>query len=187
MKLYERDRTNVQIKNASGLMENYEVIANFPFSSETKKMSILVKNKETGRYIYYIKGAEVVMELKVKPSQRAPLLEFCESLAMEGLRTLVIAQKILTQQQVDAFLLKYQEASARLRHREKHIQAVLQEFETDADFLGVTGVEDRLQNNVQLTIESLKSAGIQVWMLTGDKVETATSIAISAGLKHRRH
>jgi phospholipid-translocating ATPase len=68
MKLYERDRTNVQIKNASGLMENYEVIANFPFSSETKKMSILVKNKETGRYIYYIKGAEVVMELKVKPS-----------------------------------------------------------------------------------------------------------------------
>ena len=51
----------------------------------------------------------------------------------------------------------------------------------------MTGVEDRLQNNVQLTIESLKSAGIQVWMLTGDKVETATSIAISAGLKHRRH
>lgn len=55
------------------------------------------------------------------------------------------------------------------------------------EFLGVTGVEDKLQNNVQLTIESLKSAGIQVWMLTGDKVETATSIAISAGLKHRRH
>ncbi len=51
----------------------------------------------------------------------------------------------------------------------------------------MTGVEDKLQNNVQLTIESLKSAGIQVWMLTGDKVETATSIAISAGLKHRRH
>lgn len=48
-------------------------------------------------------------------------------------------------------------------------------------------MEDKLQNNVQLTIESLKSAGIQVWMLTGDKVETATSIAISAGLKSRRH
>mmetsp|Transcript_103060 Transcript_103060/g.142612 ORF Transcript_103060/g.142612 Transcript_103060/m.142612 type:complete len:80 (+) Transcript_103060:2042-2281(+) len=53
------------------------------------------------------------------------------------------------------------------------------------DFIGVTGVEDKLQKNVESTIESLKSAGIQVWMLTGDKVETATSIAISSGLKSR--
>lgn len=78
------------------MSENFEVLANFPFSSETKKMSILVKQKETGRYIYYVKGAEVVMEHKVKPQQRSPLLEFCESLAMEGLRTLVIAQKVLS-------------------------------------------------------------------------------------------
>jgi magnesium-transporting ATPase (P-type) len=54
-------------------------------------MSILVRQKETGRFIYYAKGAEVVMEHKVKPSQRSPLLEFCETLAFEGLRTLVIA------------------------------------------------------------------------------------------------
>jgi phospholipid-translocating ATPase len=55
------------------------------------------------------------------------------------------------------------------------------------ELLGVTGVEDKLQNDVQRTIESLKSAGIQIWMLTGDKVETATSIAISSGLKQRNH
>jgi phospholipid-translocating ATPase len=55
------------------------------------------------------------------------------------------------------------------------------------DYLGVTGVEDKLQNNVELTIESLKSAGIQIWMLTGDKIETATSIAISSGLKTKRN
>ncbi len=54
-------------------------------------MSILVKHKESGRYIYYIKGAEVVMAHKVRPSQRSPVLEYCEQLAMEGLRTLVIA------------------------------------------------------------------------------------------------
>jgi phospholipid-translocating ATPase len=90
-KLIERDRLSVAIRNGDGLTENYEILANFPFSSETKKMSILVKHKETGRYIYYIKGAEVVMSTKVRPSQRAPLLEYCESLAMEGLRTLVIA------------------------------------------------------------------------------------------------
>ena len=55
------------------------------------------------------------------------------------------------------------------------------------DFLGVTGVEDKLQENVEMTIESLKAAGIQVWMLTGDKVETATNIAISTGLKARKN
>ena len=55
------------------------------------------------------------------------------------------------------------------------------------DFLGVTGVEDKLQDNVELTIESLKAAGLQIWMLTGDKVETATNIAISTGLKSRKN
>jgi len=65
------------------------------------------------------------------------------------------------------------------------------------ELLGITGVEgkfsrflsifvDKLQNEVALTIEGLRSAGIQVWMLTGDKVETATCIAISAGFKDRR-
>lgn len=68
MYLLERDRTQIQIKNADHQYENYEVLANFPFSSETKKMSILVRQKETGRFIYYVKGAEVAMETKVKPS-----------------------------------------------------------------------------------------------------------------------
>ena len=52
-------------------------------------------------------------------------------------------------------------------------------------FLGVSGVEDKLQANVQTTIDSLKSAGIQIWMLTGDRVETGLSTAISAGLKSK--
>ena len=53
------------------------------------------------------------------------------------------------------------------------------------EFLSVTGVEDRLQEHVLETIEKFRAAGIQVWMLTGDKVETATCIAISAGFKTR--
>ena len=61
----------------------------------------------------------------------------------------------------------------------------MKSIEKDMDFLGVSGVEDKLQEHVQTTIDSLKGAGIQVWMLTGDRVETGTSIAISAGLKSR--
>jgi magnesium-transporting ATPase (P-type) len=84
-------------------------------------MSLLVKQKETGRYLYYIKGAEVVMETKVKPNQRVPVQEYCEGLAMDGLRTLVIAQKVLTEDQVNNFLYSYQEASQKLKNREKSI------------------------------------------------------------------
>ena len=82
---------------------------------------------------------------------------------------------------------KLKKAESRLRKREEHIAKVQNELEREMDFLGVTGVEDKLQENVELTIESLKSAGIQIWMLTGDKVETATNIAISTGLKARKN
>jgi len=56
----------VQLRNASGIYENYDILANFPFSSQTKKMSVLVKQRETGKVIYYVKGAEVVMESIMK-------------------------------------------------------------------------------------------------------------------------
>jgi phospholipid-translocating ATPase len=58
-------------------------------------------------------------------------------------------------------------------------------LEKNMELLGVTGVEDKLQDNVAATIHSLRAAGIQIWMLTGDKIETATCIAVSAGLKSR--
>jgi phospholipid-translocating ATPase len=70
--------------------------------------------------------------------------------------------------------------------RDKNVTAVVKELEENMELLAITGVEDKLQDDVAITIESLRSAGIQVWMLTGDKVETATCIAISAGFKDKR-
>jgi len=88
---------------------------------------------------------------------------------------------------VDAFLAHLKRAEARIRNRDAHVARVQNTLEKDMDYLGVTGVEDKLQENVEGTIDSLKQAGIQVWMLTGDKIETATSIAISSGLKARKN
>jgi len=67
------------------------VLANFPFSSDTKRMGIILKHQKTKRIIFYLKGAEVVMSKKVRPGQRATVDEACENLAMEGLRTLVVS------------------------------------------------------------------------------------------------
>jgi phospholipid-translocating ATPase len=58
----------------------------------------------------------------------------------------------------------------------------IQKLEKDMDLVGVTAVEDLLQDEVKASIESLRKAGIKVWMLTGDKMETAKTISITTGL-----
>ena len=66
------------------------MLANFPFSSDTKRMGIVLRHLKSGKLIFYLKGAEVVMKNKVRPSQRVTIDEACENLANDGLRTLVI-------------------------------------------------------------------------------------------------
>jgi phospholipid-translocating ATPase len=110
MSLVERDRTYCILRNAAGNLEEYDVLASFPFTSESKKMGILLKSRETGRVIYYLKGAEVVMEGKIKASARPSLQESCENLALDGLRTLVFAQKLITQPACDKFMTRLKRA-----------------------------------------------------------------------------
>ena len=91
MKLINRNSEQLLIETASQRRETYSILAIFPFSSETKRMGILLKHKETGKYVFYLKGADTVMQGKVKDVYRSFLLDECDSLAREGLRTLVIA------------------------------------------------------------------------------------------------
>ncbi len=183
MRLNERSQMRMQIVNAYDKPEDYEILANFPFSSETKRMGILVKHLESGRLIFYLKGAEVVMEKKVAENSRAYLRETCENLASTGLRTLVIAQKYVSPEEYEKWSRRYEIAKTEMEDREKKVQNTVEELEEGMEFLCVTGVEDKLQVDVTDTIESLRTGGVQIWMLTGDKVETATCIAISTGLK----
>lgn len=103
MILEEREDRFVKIRDTNGHVQEYEILENFPFSSETKRMGIIVRSKETGVIMFYLKGAEVVMEKKVRPEQRSSLTESCEQLAQDGLRTLVISQKQLTEQEYEEF------------------------------------------------------------------------------------
>ena len=124
MRLTERDRQTCSMQNICGDVETFDILASFPFTSESKKMGCLLKSRDTGRNIYFLKGAEMVMEHKIKVGAKASLLESCENLAMEGLRTLVFAQKVLTDEQVDQFLAHLKRAEARLRNREAHVARV---------------------------------------------------------------
>ena len=185
MHLYQRTDKEIKMKDAAGNLEEFEVLANFPFSSDTKRMGIVLKNKKHGHIIYYLKGAESVMMKFVKKEYVGYIKENAENLAVKGLRTLVLTQKIIPQNQFDVWNEEYQEALAAMDNRKQRITNAISKLENNMDFLCVTGVEDLLQDDVAMTIDNLRHAGMKVWMLTGDKVETATCISISTGLKSK--
>jgi phospholipid-translocating ATPase len=124
MSLVERDRLYCFLRNAEGKVEEYDVLASFPFTSESKKMGILLKSRATQKVLYYLKGAEVVMEPKIKAQARPALQESCENLALDGLRTLVFAQKLITNEECEKFMQRLKRAQQRLRNRETHVLKV---------------------------------------------------------------
>ena len=185
MKLINRTDKEIKMIDAVNNTEEYEVLANFPFSSDTKRMGIILKNKVHGHIIYYLKGAENVMLKFVRPEYVSFISENAENLATKGLRTLVLTQKIITQEEFDAWNNEYNEALSSMENRKEKITQAISKLENNMDFLCVTGVEDLLQDEVASTIDNLRNAGMKIWMLTGDKVETATCISISAGIKSK--
>lgn len=162
----------------------YKVLELFPFTSESKRMGIVVQDAKTGEISFLQKGADVVMTKIVQKNDW--LEEETANMAREGLRTLVMARKRLSANSYSEFKQKHHEASIRLDGRNEAMNVVVAEYlEHDLELLGLTGVEDKLQDDVKLTLELLRNAGVKIWMLTGDKIETARCIAISTKLVAR--
>lgn len=117
MDLVERENNKIVIKNAAGNHEAYRILADFPFSSETKRMGILLQHEESGKIIFYAKGAESVMENLIKPTYKAAMIGACDRFSLDGLRTLVIAQKPISNEFYSAWSVKYTNASATRQNR----------------------------------------------------------------------
>ncbi|GAA5989868.1 hypothetical protein JCM10908_002355 [Rhodotorula pacifica] len=182
--LVARDRTSMSVRTAAGAVLSYDVLEIFPFTSESKRMGIVVRDRQNGEITFYQKGADVVMARIVAYNDW--LEEECGNMAREGLRTLVMARRRLTEEAWKAFEEAYRDARVSLGDRNAAAARVISEhLEFELELLGVTGVEDKLQEDVKMTIELLRNAGIKIWMLTGDKIETATCIAISTKLVSR--
>ncbi|XP_063590480.1 probable phospholipid-transporting ATPase IIB [Penaeus indicus] len=178
--LVHRDLTTLTLRTTSGKLLTYTVLQIFPFTSETKRMGIIVREELTGEIVLYIKGADTVMASMVEYNDW--LEEECTNLAQKGLRTLVVARKVLTPEQYTQFEQRYNAAKLSVTERGSRVAAVIETLECDLELLCLTGVEDKLQNNVKQTLELLRNAGMKIWMLTGDKLETATCIAKSSRL-----
>ncbi|XP_059477594.1 probable phospholipid-transporting ATPase IIB isoform X2 [Neocloeon triangulifer] len=181
--LIHRDLTTMQLRTPNGSVLNYTILQIFPFTSETKRMGVIVKEESTGEITFYLKGADMVMSGIVQYNDW--LEEECGNMAREGLRTLVVAKKSLSEEQYFDFEARYNAARMSVSERVVRVAAVVETIEREMELLCVTGVEDRLQDAVRPTLELLRNAGIKIWMLTGDKLETATCIAKSSRLVSR--
>ncbi|KAG9511208.1 putative phospholipid-transporting ATPase IIB, partial [Fragariocoptes setiger] len=178
--LVDRDINHMKLRNPHGQIIQFDILQIFPFSSETKRMGIIVKDSQTNEILFLLKGADTVMAQIIQYSDW--LQEQCDNMARSGLRTLVVARKVLSHEQYSEFEARYAQAKLNLTNRQARLSEVLATLEKDMELLCLTGVEDRLQDGVPTTLKGLQDAGIRIWMLTGDKMETAINVAKSSQL-----
>lgn len=107
---------------------------------------------------------------------------YVDLFAEEGLRTLFLAEKFIDEDTYRVWNEESKAAKLEINNREEKVAAIDEKIEIDMELVGSTAIEDKLQDEVADTIQFMKSAGIKVWVLTGDKVETAMNIGVSAGL-----
>ncbi|CAD8048326.1 unnamed protein product [Paramecium sonneborni] len=178
---FEGQSANEQEFTILGKQKRVELLQQFEFDSNRKRMSVIIK--DNGVYKLYIKGADSIIKARLRQDQ--PFLGFIQNKLQEfstiGLRTLLMAMKILSEQEYQAFE-RQKEALASSDKREQEKEELANNLEKDLYLLGATAVEDKLQDEVPETIADLLKANIKVWMLTGDKLETAENIAKSCRL-----
>ncbi|KAJ2806205.1 phospholipid transporting ATPase, partial [Coemansia guatemalensis] len=170
--------------NFLGHPQTFQLLATLEFTSARKRMSVIVR-REDGRIMLLSKGADSTIMERIRPHQdrlRQATLDDLELFASHGLRTLCLAYRLLEDAEYDAWRATYDRAMASLGDREHEVETVCDVIERGLQLVGGTAIEDRLQDGVPATIAQLALAGIKLWVLTGDKTETAINIGYSCNL-----
>lgn len=189
-----KDRTSNTIEiEILGKSLTYELLAILDFNNVRKRMSVIVRDPN-GKISLYCKGADsVIFEHLAKCNNnsnsnnnatkiRELTNDHLEHFAGVGLRTLCLAKKDLSEEEYSKWRIEYQLAETSLEDRDAKKDRCYEQIEQDLELLGATAIEDKLQDNVPQTIANLMAANIKVWVLTGDKLETAINIGYSCEL-----
>ncbi|OVA13709.1 Phospholipid-transporting P-type ATPase [Macleaya cordata] len=192
--LIERTTGHIVV-DVNGEKLRLDVLGLHEFDSVRKRMSVvirfpnnvvkvLVKGADSSMFSILAKETEKdeehndLMSDNIKHTTQRHLTEY----SLQGLRTLVLASRDLTNAELEEWQCCYEEASTSLTDRSAKLRQTAALIECKLNLLGATGIEDKLQDGVPEAIESLRQAGIKVWVLTGDKQETAISIGLSCKL-----
>lgn len=192
--LKARDSQGVTVQLNDGKVLKVRILVVLKFNSTRKRSSVIAQfddimpdGSTQKRLVLYTKGADSVIIERLAPrlvgsEEVRKTMEVLKEMAEDGLRTLCLGGRDLDVTEFEGWLGKYEAAACATEERQEKLDQVAEEIETKLELHGITGIEDRLQENVSDTIVSMKQADIKVWMLTGDKTETAINIGIATGL-----
>ncbi|KAL2819991.1 hypothetical protein BJX63DRAFT_380938 [Aspergillus granulosus] len=173
------------ILNVMGEERTYTVLNTLEFNSTRKRMSAIIRMPD-GSIRLFCKGADSIIYSRLAPGKQQELrretAKHLEMFAREGLRTLCVADRKLSEEEYRAWSKEHDIAAAAITDREEKLENVASSIEQELMLIGGTAIEDKLQDGVPDTISLLADAGIKLWVLTGDKVETAINIGFSCNL-----
>ncbi|KAI3448731.1 hypothetical protein Pfo_005396 [Paulownia fortunei] len=182
--LIERTSGHIVI-DIQGERQRFNVLGLHEFDSDRKRMSVILGCPDKTVKVF-VKGADTSMFSVIDKSLNLNMVKATEahlhSYSSKGLRTLVIGMRELSASEFEQWQSSYESASTALMGRAGLLRKVANNIENHLNLLGASGIEDKLQQGVPEAIESLRMAGIKVWVLTGDKQETAISIGYSSKL-----
>lgn len=165
-----------------GQPERYIPLRVLEFNSTRKRMSVIVRNPD-GKIVLYCKGADSVIYARLAANHDQALKDATakdmETFANAGLRTLCIAYKTLEEEEYLNWSRIHDTAASAIQDREEEMEKASELIEQNLTVLGATALEDKLQEGVPEAIQTLHDAGIKLWILTGDKVQTAIEIGAS--------
>ncbi len=183
-----RSRNIIEL-DIQGLKQRFKILDIIEFNSSRKRMSVIIEiPNENGEHEIKLicKGADNIIYQRLNPNSDSNLLKetaiHLENFARDGLRTLCIASKTLSRKEYNDWKIRYDNALSSIENRNLKIEMEADSIEQDLNLIGGTAIEDRLQDGVPDSIEILGQAGIKLWVLTGDKVETAINIGFSCNL-----
>jgi len=156
-----------------GKAERWTPLRTLEFNSTRKRMSTIARDPD-GRIVLFCKGADSVIYERLRKDHdtrlKAATLKDLETFANGGLRTLCISYRYLDEQEFSEWAQEYDAACAAVHDREGEIERACEKIEHSLLILGATALEDKLK------------AGIKLWILTGDKLQTAIEIGYSCNL-----
>ena len=150
-------------------------------------MTVFLKTPE-GNVKVMCKGADsiILARLSTQSAHNSKILSFTntflENAAKQGLRTLLLCEKEISLEAYEKWLADYKTAACAPHKRDEEMERVADVMEKDFELIGATAIEDKLQDEVDKAILAMKKGGIKVWVLTGDKIETAINIGFSCKL-----
>ena len=184
--LKNRSLDDIITLEINGEEKYFKLLNTLDYSSERKRMSVIIKTP-SNRYMVYTKGADSMIEKLLCADEKSSNLlnttnNFLKDFAKKGLRTLMIGYKEISEDSYKKWEDKYKKVKSNANHTEEDINNIYDEMENNFRLLGSTAVEDELQDKVDEIINYMMQTGMRVWMLTGDKMDTAKNVAISCKL-----